>query len=161
MPVWRKTRSPAVHQAVRSRGAEAAPSSRKGVHSGVPAGMPIFLGGAPRIQSKTQRLVSAARSDEGQPLDAGLRAEFAPAFGDLTDVRVHTGTRAAEASHALDASAFTVGRDLFFDVGAYRPETTAGRQLIAHEAAHAVQQRQASSDTPIGLAPDERAEKDA
>ena len=161
MPVWRKTRSPAVHQAVRSRGAEAAPSSRKGVHSGVPAGMPIFLGGAPRIQSSTQRLVSAARSDEGQPLDAGLRAEFAPAFGDLTDVRVHTGARAAEASHALDASAFTVGRDLFFDVGAYRPETTAGRQLIAHEAAHAVQQRQASSDTPIGLAPDERAEKDA
>ncbi len=59
-------------------------------------------------------------------------------FGyDFTDVRVHTDTRAAE---ALNARAFTMGKDVVFGAGQYSPWTTAGKKLIAHELTHVVQQ---------------------
>jgi hypothetical protein len=60
---------------------------------------------------------------------------------DLGDVRVHDGAAAARSAAALDAVAFTTGRDVVFGAGAYRPETARGRLLLAHELAHVVQQR--------------------
>jgi hypothetical protein len=118
------------------------------------SGTPAYL--------RPPQLASAARCDPGQPLDADLRGELAPAFGDLSDVRVHTGAAAAQASRAVDAPAFTVGRDLFFDTGVYRPQSAAGRRVIAHEAAHAVQQRHVDADHFADPAPpDAQAEKDA
>ena len=40
----------------------------------------------------------------------------------------------------MDALAFTIGSDVFFGAGQYRPETAAGQKLIAHELTHTVQQ---------------------
>jgi hypothetical protein len=57
------------------------------------------------------------------------------------DVRVHTGDYAVALSRAVSARAFTVGSDIFFGAGEYRPGTTGGRELLTHELAHVVQQR--------------------
>ena len=77
----------------------------------------------------------------GQPLDPAVRSFMEPRFGhDFGAVRVHTDTPAAAASRDLGARAFASGTDISFDAGEYRPETAAGRALIAHELAHVVQQ---------------------
>jgi outer membrane protein OmpA-like peptidoglycan-associated protein len=81
----------------------------------------------------------------GEPLDAGTRGFFEPRFGrGFGDVRIHTDGRAAESARSVDAVAYTVGRDVVFGAGAYRPESTEGRRLIAHELTHVVQQGAAS-----------------
>lgn len=77
----------------------------------------------------------------GQPLNGLARRFFEPRFGrDLSQVRVHTDPLAAEASRALNARAFTVGRHVFFGAGEYGPENSGGQRLIAHELAHTLQQ---------------------
>jgi hypothetical protein len=50
---------------------------------------------------------------------------------------VHTGAAAATAARAIDARAYTVGRDIHFDAGKFAPGTPAGDHLLAHELAHA------------------------
>ena len=58
----------------------------------------------------------------------------------LSRARIHTGEESARAAAAQDALAFTVGQDIWFGAGQYRPDTAAGRQLLAHEAVHVAQQ---------------------
>lgn len=62
---------------------------------------------------------------------------------DFSAVRVHTGTAADAAARAVSASAYTVGHDIGFAAGNYRPDTAAGRALLAHELTHVVQQQRA------------------
>jgi hypothetical protein len=85
----------------------------------------------------------------GQPLPQSARDFFEPRFGrDFGRVRVHTGTRAAKASRAIDAQAFTLGQNIVFGPGRYAPGTTEGRRLLAHELTHVIQQR--ATKTPAG-----------
>ncbi|MBD0325501.1 MAG: DUF4157 domain-containing protein [Pyrinomonadaceae bacterium] len=87
----------------------------------------------------------------GQPLDAATRSLMEPRFGhDFSRVRVHTDARAAESAQAVNALAYTVGRDITFAAGQYNPNTTTGRQLLAHELTHVVQQAGASSTAAGG-----------
>jgi hypothetical protein len=58
----------------------------------------------------------------------------------LSQARIHTGHEPAQRASAENALAFTVGRDIWFGAGQYRPETAGGQQLIAHEAVHVGQQ---------------------
>lgn len=75
-------------------------------------------------------------------------------FGhDFSRVRIHTDARAGERARALHAAAYTVGNDIVFAPGRYRPDTGVGRALLAHELAHVVQQRQASLTVAPGRAP--------
>jgi hypothetical protein len=77
----------------------------------------------------------------GRPLDVGSRSFMEPRFGrDFSDVRIHTDAAAADAARVLNAEAFTVGRDIHFAEGRYRPDTSPGRRLLAHELTHTVQQ---------------------
>jgi hypothetical protein len=91
----------------------------------------------------------------GQPLDAATRAFFEPRFGhDFSGVRVHTDARAAESAQAVNALAYTVGRNIVFGNGIPASGTTAGRRLLAHELTHVVQQRgSTSSASPLTLSP--------
>lgn len=85
--------------------------------------------------------IEAALGGPSTPLPAPLRAEMEARFGaDFSGVRVHAGPDAAASAEALAATAFTVGRDIVFGAGRFAPETTAGRELLAHELAHVVQQ---------------------
>jgi len=86
------------------------------------------------------------------------------AFGhDFSRVRVHTDARAAALSANLNARAFTVGSDIAFATGEYRPGNIVGEALIAHELAHVVQQEAAggSSSTLREETEYDRLEEDA
>jgi hypothetical protein len=81
----------------------------------------------------------------GQPLDTATRAFFEPRFGqDLSQVRVHADEKAAGSAQAVDALAYTVGRNVVFGRGQFSPGTAAGQKLLAHELAHTVQQSSTS-----------------
>ncbi|MGH9508475.1 MAG: eCIS core domain-containing protein [Terriglobales bacterium] len=78
----------------------------------------------------------------GQPLDPATRAFFEPRFGhDFSHVRVHTDAHAADSARAVNALAYTVGRNIAFGAGQYLPTTSVGKHLLAHELTHVVQQR--------------------
>lgn len=62
---------------------------------------------------------------------------------DFRGVRIHTDAPAQDAARALNALAFTMGRDIFFDAGQFAPGTRAGEGLLAHELAHVSQQARA------------------
>jgi hypothetical protein len=69
-----------------------------------------------------------------------------PKFGhDFSAVRVHTDSRAAESARAMNALAYTVGRDVVFGATQYAPESNLGRGLIAHELTHVIQQQGTAS----------------
>jgi hypothetical protein len=86
-------------------------------------------------------IVDDVLASPGRPLDAATRAFMEPRFGhDFSSVRVHTGDRAARSAEAVDARAYTVGRDIVFGRGAYAPQAAGGRTLLAHELAHTLQQ---------------------
>lgn len=81
----------------------------------------------------------------GTPLPKAERAYFEPRLGrDLSAVRLHHDQPAAV---ALGARAFTLGRDIAFAPGEWRPGSLEGRRLLAHELVHVVQQRQLG--TPV------------
>jgi hypothetical protein len=84
----------------------------------------------------------------GQPLDGATRAFMEPRFGhDFSRVRVHTDAKAAESAQAVNAFAYTVGNDVVFGTGSYAPTTSAGRNLVAHELVHVIQQGMVKSGT--------------
>jgi hypothetical protein len=77
----------------------------------------------------------------GQALDSGVRAQMEPAFdADFSGVRVHADAQADTLNRALNARAFTTGQDIFFSQGAYNAGSSSGRELLAHELTHVVQQ---------------------
>lgn len=81
--------------------------------------------------------VNAALGETGMPLAANDAGFFGAGMAaDLSGVRLHTGGRADRAARSVRARAFALGRDIVFAEGAYRPETGAGRRLLAHELAH-------------------------
>ena len=80
--------------------------------------------------------------NSGQPLERSVRPAFESRFGwDLSKVRVHSDSTAAEAARSIHAKAFTTGRHIFFASGQYRPAAFEGRKLIAHELTHVLQQQ--------------------
>jgi hypothetical protein len=109
--------------------------------------------------------VEEALAAEGQPLDPRLRRSVEARFKhNLADVRVHTDAKAAQTASGLQARAFTVGRDIGFAAGEYRPGTLVGDAIIAHELAHVVQQKGATAagaTTEHLVTSDTRLEQDA
>jgi hypothetical protein len=93
----------------------------------------------------------------GRPLEAETRARMEPRFGyDFSGVRVHADARAEDSTRAVNALAYTVGRDVVFGAGQYAPHTAAGERLVAHELTHVLQQRErAPTAISIGPARDE------
>jgi hypothetical protein len=91
---------------------------------------------------------------------------------DFSLVRVHIGQRAAESARSVSALAYTVGEHIIFGTGQFAPDSTAGRQLLAHELVHVVQQSESadqrsilvqrqplqSTQSPQPLTPSERTE---
>lgn len=84
---------------------------------------------------------AAVEPPRRQVLPAGLRAEFADRFGTSFDEVRITPMAPDPAGIGADADAVTVGTDIAFAEATYRPGSAWGRELIAHELAHVVQQR--------------------
>jgi hypothetical protein len=86
----------------------------------------------------------------GQKLDNGSRESVGGALNDpLDDVRVHTDERANALADSVSASAFTTGSDVYFARDQYKPGSSEGQELIAHELTHVVQQRGAATSGPL------------
>jgi hypothetical protein len=99
------------------------------------------VGSSDSGQAAAPPIVHEVLASPGQQLDPATRAFVEPRFGhDFSHVRVHTDATAAQSAEAVNALAYTVGRDLVFARGQYAPGTASGRRLLAHELAHVVQQ---------------------
>jgi len=95
--------------------------------------------GGPTAEAEPEQV--HAQLGSGHQLDPAVKSRMEHAIGhDFSRVRVHTDSRAAELSNELNARAFTVGSDIAFAAGEYRPGTLIGDALLAHELAHVVQQ---------------------
>lgn len=70
-----------------------------------------------------------------------LPEEVSAGLGELSQaagaVRIHDDADSDRLAKSLSAKAFTVGNDVFFAGGEYRPDTEEGQHTLAHEVAHA------------------------
>jgi outer membrane protein OmpA-like peptidoglycan-associated protein len=102
------------------------------------------------------------RTGSGQPLESGVMEFMETRFGeDFSEVRVHTDTHTAQTAQRLNAVAYTVGRDIFFGSGQYHPQTMEGKQLLAHELTHVVQQQHGIQRQQVGGIPGDQYEQEA
>lgn len=86
----------------------------------------------------------------GQPLPDSVRAFFEPRFGcNFGRVRVHTNGQAQALARTLQAQGFTHGRHIIYGSGKFNPETREGKQLLAHELTHVVQQSRPSPSAGV------------
>lgn len=107
-------------------------------HSGAHAAALADQQGA--IGSEAASAIRASR--ESGPLPGSVRERLAASSGhDFSDLAIHDDANAHRAAALMNARAFSLGRGLYFARSEYQPVSAAGMHLIAHEAAHAVQQR--------------------
>jgi Domain of unknown function (DUF4157) len=111
------------------------------------------------VHPDLQATIARARGG-GTTLDGGIRERFAAELGDsLGDVRIHADAGADSLARSVSARAFTTGSDVFFASGEYRPGSSAGDRLIAHELTHVIQQRGAPASGPMKISdPDDTLE---
>jgi len=113
------------------------------------------------VHPSVQSTIDSTRGS-GTWLDPGVAERLSPSLGDLSDVRVHTDETAHELNHAVSARAFATGTDVYFSQDQYKPNTTDGDRLIAHELAHVVQQRGAPTSGPLTVSnPGDSMEREA
>ena len=99
-------------------------------------------------ESAASAKVEEGLASPGKPLEEQTRRLMETGLGhDFSNVRVHVDDRADAAARALGANAYTAGNDIVFASGKYEPESRAGKERIAHELTHVVQQRRNSSQT--------------
>jgi Domain of unknown function (DUF4157) len=92
------------------------------------------------VRPDVERTIESSRGG-GQSLDSGVKAQMGSALNaDFSGVRVHTDAGADGLNHSLSAKAFTTGSDIYFRQGEYNPGSSSGRELLAHELTHVVQQ---------------------
>src|SRR5882724_7412957 len=99
--------------------------------------------GVPTVGPSTQSAIQS-KTTGGQPLSTDVRSYMEPLFGaDFSNVRVHHDAESASLSNQLSARAFTYQNHIFFSGNHYQPGTSEGKQLLAHELTHTIQQGQA------------------
>jgi hypothetical protein len=110
-------------------------------------------------RGKAAAQVGDALATPGRPLDPATRRRMEAGFGfEFSSVRIHDDARAAAAAAGINAAAFTLGQDVVFGAGRYAPSTGEGHELLAHELAHTIQQRDATVKGP-DVAPDSMLER--
>jgi hypothetical protein len=93
------------------------------------------------VSEDLQKRIEDVRKGGGHQLPESERVFFEERIGrDFGDVRLHTDSAAAQVSRDVNAKAFTIGNDIIFGDGEYKPGTPEGRRLMAHELTHTVQQ---------------------
>ncbi|MGH2890742.1 MAG: eCIS core domain-containing protein, partial [Solirubrobacteraceae bacterium] len=117
------------------------PTPERKPNEPVVAAKPATPGTVPTLTPAAARTISSSQGS-GQPLSSTDRGFFESRLGrDLGGVRVHDNPAAHRAARDVRAKAFTYGEDVFFSPGRYQPGTGVGRELLAHELAHTIQQR--------------------
>lgn len=97
--------------------------------------------GVPDLSEASEQKIQAMRG-RGSELPEAVRQEMEQKIGaDFSAVRVHFGSSADQLCQEINARAFTIGHDIFFASGEFKPETEKGKKLLAHELTHVVQQQ--------------------
>lgn len=90
-------------------------------------------------ESEEEELQMKAEQTNQTGMPTHVKQKMEAAFQtDFSDVRIHQGNEARE----VGALAYTKGTDIHFAPGQYQPETDAGQQLLGHELAHVIQQKE-------------------
>lgn len=96
--------------------------------------------GTPAVSSDAQSSIRN-KTTGGQPLSADVRSFMEPRFNaDFSTIRVHTDQESASLNNQLSARAFTYQNHVFFSRDQYQPGSSEGKQLLAHELTHTIQQ---------------------
>ncbi|MDX2286876.1 MAG: DUF4157 domain-containing protein [Bacteroidia bacterium] len=115
----------------------AAPEEEEIQMSAAPEEEELQMKSAVAGQLIQQRAASPAQPGAVPPQ---LHAQASETLGqDLSSVRIHPNSQMAPSVGAL---AFTQGEDIHFAPGQFDPASSQGRELIGHELAHVVQQRE-------------------
>lgn len=111
---------------------------------------PLFQNRMPLVQAKSEGSATisegAANSIQssrgsGSGLDGQTQSFMSNRMGsDFSGVKIHTDNEAVQLNRGLNAKAFTVGRDVYFNEGQYQPNSSQGKHLLAHELTHTLQQ---------------------
>ncbi len=98
------------------------------------------VGGNAVASEATTARINATRGT-GSRLDNQTRSFMESRFNaDFSGVSIHTGDYAVQMSRDLNAQAFTVGSDIYFNSSRYNPSSDSGKHLLAHELTHTIQQ---------------------
>ncbi|NJN87365.1 MAG: DUF4157 domain-containing protein [Leptolyngbyaceae cyanobacterium SL_7_1] len=107
-----------------------------------------LFGQSLQVTPTLEERLQASRG-KGQPLPIETRSFMESRFGhDFSQIRIHSDGEAAQMNRELAAQAFTHRQDIYFATGHYNPQSQPGRQLLAHELVHTIQQT-----TPTRLEP--------
>ena len=80
-------------------------------------------------------------SSKGSPLPALANQFYSSRMGyDFSNVKVHTDKEAATSAKEVNAKAYTIGNHVVFNDGQFNTDSATGKQLMAHELAHVIQQ---------------------
>ncbi|TKK69875.1 DUF4157 domain-containing protein [Ilyomonas limi] len=141
---------------------EEKPLQRKPLHSGMPAFLQAkSTSAAPEVSNDLETSIQASRASGGS-MDVHTKSFMQNRFQTgFEDVRIHSDSSAAQMNKQLNAKAFTVGNNIYFNEGQYQPHTSEGKTLLAHELTHVIQQnkslplaqpvqrQEASTDTAV------------
>ncbi len=72
---------------------------------------------------------------------------------DFSGVRIHTGSTAQTMSSNIHAHAFAHGNDIYFNEGKFSPHSEGGKNLLAHELTHTIQQGASPAKNSGSVAP--------
>ena len=86
--------------------------------------------------------IAAAMASGGESLPDDTQSWLRRSLGMVNPeaIVIHDDSEAHDLCDQLAALAFTTGNHIFFAAGEYDPDSDAGRELIAHEAVHTIQQ---------------------
>ncbi|MCX2574532.1 eCIS core domain-containing protein [Pedobacter sandarakinus] len=102
-------------------------------------GGPAFVAGG-NAPSMVQSGIASTKGG-GTSLPAHINNDFSGKMGaDFSGVRIHDNMHAAKMTAHINARAFTVGNNIYFNSGEYNPHSQSGRFLLAHELTHTIQQ---------------------
>lgn len=100
----------------------------------------VDMSGSFDVDDNVESQISSAKGG-GQALPGSTQNFMESRFGqDFGDVRVHASSQADTLNRSIGARAFTNGADIFMRSNEYSPDSSSGRELLAHELTHVVQQ---------------------
>lgn len=89
---------------------------------------------------ETSQSIQSSKGN-GSPLGSDIQTFMSDRFNnDFSGVSIHTDSNAVQLNRDLNARAFTVGNDIYFNQNEYQPQSSEGKQLLAHELTHTLQQ---------------------
>ncbi len=105
-------------------------------------------GAAPREPDSDEPFGSLI-GQAGSPIPDAVRADLERVFRTgLESVQIRSTESSAKAASQIGAKAFTVGQDIYFGAGQLDTATREGRELLAHEVAHTIQNKGQSATRP-------------